>query len=98
MSASRVHVRKVELHEEVFFLVHAGFGEDFSGRSRDETLSPEFYASATVGFFEADAVGDADVATVGDSVAALDEFPRAVLFLAVFFLLAGMPADRCRIK
>ena len=62
----------------------AGFGENFAGGAGDKALAPEFDAVAADEFFVADAIGDGDVAAVGDGVAALDGFPGGVLALAVF--------------
>src|ERR1043166_3600015 len=94
------HLIQVQRHDERFFLVGAGFGENLTRRSSDETLTPEFDAIAAnaIKNFMADAVRNANVATVRNRVAALNRFPGAVLERAVFFLLAGMPADGCWIK
>ena len=68
---------------------------DLPVRARDEALAPELDAvlahRLAVGaedLLQADAVRGADVAAVGDGVAALDQFPRLVLGLAVLCLLA----------
>src|SRR5262245_30327339 len=45
-----------------------------------------------------DPVGDRDINSVGDGVRALDRLPRRMLALAVFGLLARVPADGGRIK
>ena len=84
MGAGDVHFGEVNGDDEDFLLIDAGFGEDLAGGAGDEALAPEFEAVAADGFFQADAVGDGDVAAVGDGVAALDEFPGAVLVDAVF--------------
>ena len=95
MRACGVHVGEVNGRDENFFLVRAGLGNDFAGGAGHKTLTPEFQAVAAHAFddFVADAVHGGDVAAVRDGVTALDGFPRAVLFDAVFFLLARMPAD-----
>jgi hypothetical protein len=92
VGAGLVHFAEVEFDDEEFFVFRASFGEDFAGGAGDEALAPEFDAVAGE-FFVADAVGNGDVAAVGDGVAALDGFPGTVLALAVFFFLGGMPAD-----
>src|SRR5271156_3127513 len=98
--ARHVHFGEVNGHDQNLFLVRRGFGEDFAGRSGDETLSPEFktVAAHAGNFFVADAVRHGDETAVGDGVTALDGFPRVVLAFAVFFFLARMPADGGWIK
>src|SRR5258708_40101088 len=100
MRAGGVHVVQIQRDDEIFLLIDTRFGKNFSRRSRDKTLPPEFNALAAdiVKDFVADTVGHADVATVGDGVAALYCLPRIVLERAVFLFLAGMPADGRGIK
>ena len=69
--AGHVHFREVNWDEQVLFAVHAGFREDLPAGAGDEALAPELNAVAADGAFEADAVGDRDVAAVGDGMAAL---------------------------
>src|SRR5688572_5090583 len=96
--ARDVDFAEIERHEEVLFFLHAGLGDDLPGRARDETLPPELDAVTAGGTFQTDAVCDRYVTAVRDAVTALDQFPRAVLVLAVFLLLARVPADGGRIK
>ena len=44
--ARHVHFGEVNGHDQNFFLVRRGFGEDFAGGSGHETLAPEFNAVA----------------------------------------------------
>jgi len=92
VGAGLVDFAEVEFDDEGFFLCDAGFGEDFTGGAGDEALTPEFDAVAD-DFFVADAIGNSDVAAVGNGVAALDGFPGGMLSLAMFFFFRRMPAD-----
>ena len=83
-----------------FFLVDRSLGDDLPVGRGDEGLAPELdavfadgFAVGLEDFFDADAVGGADVAAVGDRVAALDQFPAFVLGVAVLGFFRGMPAD-----
>src|SRR5436853_772257 len=98
VGAGDIHFAQVNRHNEVLLFPCAGFGEDFAGGARDEALSPEFNAIAIHRFFQTDAIGYRDITAVGDGVRALDRFPLAVLYLAVFFFLTRMPADGGRVK
>ncbi len=93
VGAGDVHLGEVHGDDEDFLLFDAGLGEKLAGGAGDEALAPELDAVAASGFFQADAIGDGDEAAVGDGVAALDEFPGAVLVGAVFGLF---PADASR--
>src|SRR5439155_16868872 len=85
-------------HEEVLFIVHAGFGEDLAGSPGDETLAPELDTVAASRTFEAHAVDHRDVAAVGDRVTSLNQFPGALLVRSVFLLFLRVPADGGGIK
>ncbi len=91
MCARHIHFREVNWHNQNFFLVRRGFGEDFAGSSGDETLAPEFKAVAahTGNFFVTDPIRHGDEAAVGDGVRALNCFPRVVLAFAIFFFSLG---------
>src|SRR5262249_16235491 len=91
MGSGLVDFAEVEFDKEGFFIFGAGFGQDFAGGAGNKALAPELDAIAR-DFFVTDAIGDSDVTTVGDGVAALDGFPRAVLFLVLGFF-GGVPAD-----
>ena len=100
MRARGVHFGEVNGHDQNLLLVRGRFRKNFAGRASDETLAPEFQAVAAHAFddFVADAVDRCDEAAVGDGVRTLDGFQCAVLAFAVFFFLAGMPADGGRVK
>src|SRR5260370_7571190 len=91
MRAGNVHFAQINRHDERLLLGGAGSGEDFSGSAGDEALSPEFQPLAAGRFFPANAIGRGHVAAVGHGVAALDEFPAAVLVRPVTGLLPGVP-------
>src|SRR5205814_1382519 len=71
VGAGDVHFAQIHRDNEVFLFVGAGFGEDFARGARDKALSPELDAVAARGAFETDAIGDGDIAAVGNGVAAL---------------------------
>src|ERR1700722_11851628 len=93
VGAGDIHLGEVHWDDEDFLLFDAGPAKNLAGGAGNKALPPEFEAVAADGFFQANAVGDGDVAAVGDGVAALDEFPGGMLVLAVFGLLLRMPAD-----
>src|SRR5437660_1741422 len=97
MSARHVHLRHIELHNQNLFLIGAGFCQDFSRRSSDKTLTPEFDAIARQ-LLTTNPVRHDDVASVGYCVSALNGFPRGMLLVPVCGLFRWMPADRGRIK
>ena len=81
--------------------VDAGLRDDLSRRVGDEALPPELNAALRISVrrrLVPDAVGDRDVNAVGDGVRALHRLPGRMLALAVFGLLARVPADRGRIE
>ena len=82
------------------FAVGAGLGENFPGRSRHKTLSPELDALAAHALedFVAHTIGHAHITTIRDGMAPLDRFPRIMLERAVFLLLARMPANGRGVK
>jgi hypothetical protein len=86
-----VDFAEVEFDDEGFFVFGTGFGEHLARSAGDEALAPELDAVAGY-FFVPDAVGNSDVASVRDGVAALDGFPGVVLFV-VLGLFGGMPTD-----
>ena len=95
--ARRVHLAKINGHNQNFLLGRAGLGENFTGRAGDKTLPPKFNALARE-FFMADAIDSGDVTAIGNGMAALDGFPRVVLVHAVFLFFSRMPADGRRVK
>src|SRR5436309_3004507 len=92
MSARDIHFGEVHGHDENFFFFGAGFGEDFARSSGNETLAPEFDAVAREAFI-ANAIGDSDIAAIGNGMRALDGFPGGVLAFALRIFFVGMPAD-----
>ena|SRR6516164_10043053 len=93
MCARRIHLRQVDSRDQDLLLVRRGSRDDFSRSPGDKALAPKLDAVAGE-LFMADAVGDGQVTAVGDSVAALDCFPRIMLASAVFGFFGRMPADR----
>src|SRR5438128_1357033 len=96
--AGDVHLGEINGHDEIFLFVFAGFGQDFARGAGHEALAPEFDPLAAGGPFEADAIGDGDIAAVGHRVAALNQFPGVVLVRTLLFFLPRMPADGRRIQ
>src|SRR6266487_1529942 len=96
--ARGIELSEVNRHDENLFPVRAGLGEDFAGGTGNETLSPKLDARASRGTLVADAIGDSDVAAIGQGVAALDELPRLVLVGAVCRFFTRMPADGGRVE
>ena len=82
LGSGLVDFAEVEFDKEGFFIFGAGLGEEFSRSTGDEALAPELDAVAGQ-FLLTDAIGDRDVAAVGDGVAALNGFPRGVLLLVL---------------
>src|ERR1700730_14995288 len=87
-------LRGVALDDEDFFLVVGSFGGDLAERIGDEGVAPEFEAGVAIGgfAFEADAVHNGDVDSVGDGVRPLDGSPGVELRGAKFRFLVRMPA------
>ena len=79
---------QVDVGIEDGFFGDGSLGNDLPVEVRDESLSPEFAVA-----FGSDAVDGADIASVGDGVAALDGFPGAVLCFAEQGFFFGEPAD-----
>src|SRR5688572_8450239 len=99
--AAEFDLCQVAIDDHHGFLVDRGALHDLSVRRGDERLAPEHDAVLVDGLspgvlddLVADAVRHADVAAVGNGVAALDRLPRVVLRIAVLLALRGMPADR----
>src|SRR5882672_7584258 len=90
---------QVDVAHEDFFAVVRGFGQDAAKGIAEEGCAPEFESlaggglAADVAGFEADAIHDCYVDTVGDSVGALNGPPGIVLGYAELGFLGGMPAD-----
>ena len=98
MGARDIDFAEINIDEQNFFFVRAGFGQDLAGGAGDETLPPEFNARAAGGFLQADSIGHRDVTAVSHCVTALNDLPRAVLKGAVFHFFFGMPTDGGGIK
>src|SRR5262245_18252645 len=101
--ATGVDLREVDLLDEHGFVIDRPAYDDAAVGRRDEALSPELDPGRRLALtgrvgLEADAVHRDDEAAVRDRVAALHGLPGAVLALAVFRLLVGMPADRGRVN
>src|SRR6185503_12265202 len=84
--ARDIHFGQVNRLEQALLFAHAGFGEDLAGGSGDKALTPELYPITPRGPLETNAVRHRDVATIGNRVAALNQFPRFVLVGSVTFL------------
>src|SRR5471030_1292172 len=91
--ARDVDSREVDGHEEDFLLLRSRLRDDPAARARHKALAPEFEAVAADRLFEADPVDRGYIAAVGHRVAALDDFPRALLVGPVRCLLLRVPAD-----
>ena len=94
--AAELDLRQVAVHDQDLFLVHRRALRRSGRRARRRTTGPRTRCRPCSpacpwrrGSLVADAVRRADVAAVGDGVAALDQFPRVVLRLAVLLLLRG---------
>ena len=98
MGAGDIDFGQIHRHDEYFFPVHAGFGKNLTGGTRHEALAPELQTLSSNRLLQPNTVGDRDITAVGDSMAALDQVPGAVLVGAVLLFLLGMPADRRRIE
>ena len=100
MRAAELDLVQIARDDEHFLFVCRGLGGDLAVGLGDEALAPEFDAVLADGsaggvedFFDADAVGRACVAPIGDGMGALDEFPAFVLCGAELGFFARMPAD-----
>ena len=89
--------RGIALDDQNLFLVHGSLRDHLPERIGDERRAPEFQPVLRRAFV-ADAIHRRDVNSVGDRMRALNGPPRVELRRAVLLLLAGMPADRGRIK
>ena len=101
MRAAEFDLREIAVDDHHRFLVDRRALHDLAVRRGDERLAPEHDAvlvdRLALGVLDdlvADAVRHADVAAVGDRVAALDRLPRIVLRFAVLLALGRVPADR----
>lgn len=70
MSSRLIDGVEVDGNDQVFLFLHSGLGKDLAAGSCDETLSPEFDAVATVGFFKSHSVDCNDVTTIRNRVGA----------------------------
>ena len=93
-----VNAAPIDVGHHNFFPVDRTLRDDFAVRPANKALSPKFNAIAAGRRFMADAVGDCDIATIGDRVTALDGFPCGMLRRAELLLFRRMPADCRRIK
>src|SRR5262245_37562623 len=89
-----IHLAEIDRDDKILGVVQAGPAQDLAACSGYKALSPEFNPIAIVRPFQTNAVGDRDVAAVGDGMRALDDFPGAMLVGAVLGLFLWMPADR----
>src|SRR5207244_1085531 len=93
-----VDVFPIDIPQHNLLSIHRSFGKNLAVRARDKTLSPEFNPLATDWLLVTDAIGDGDIAAVGNSMATLDRFPGRMLRVAEFLFLARVPTDCRRIK
>src|ERR1700676_2088675 len=95
VAASVFAFRWVAFHDENFFFVIGGLGDDLAEGIGDEGMAPEFETRvALFGLaFEADAIDDGGGDAVSDSVRALNGFPGVELGGAELRFFARMPAD-----
>ena len=89
---------KIDLDHQNLLFVHGRAGNDFSGRIRNEALTPKFQARPAIRCLMADSVRRSDIATIRNRMSTLNGFPRGVLAFAIFLLLGGMPTDRRRVE
>src|SRR5205823_4910484 len=82
MRSAELDLLQIARHDENFFLVDARALDHLSVRLGHEALSPEFDAVFAHGFsvgaedvFNANAIRRADVTTIRDGVASLDQLP-----------------------
>ena len=90
----------ITLDNQNLLFVVGSFGNDSSKWICDERVSPKFQTRVTVGglAFEADAVDDGDVNTIGDGVSTLNRAPGVELSSAEFRFFVRVPADAGGIK
>ena len=90
-----VDFSQIDGHDQNFFLIDGGPGENFAGGAGHKTLPPEFESgTADAGNnLMADPIHGRNETAVGHGMGTLNGFPGAVLPFAVFLFLTGMPAD-----
>src|SRR5262249_38702168 len=93
-----VHPGPVDFANYDFLPIDRTFGDDLAVRAANEALPPKFASIAARRRFVANAICRRNIATVRNRVTTLNRFPRTVLCLSEFLLLARMPTDRRRIK
>ena len=98
MGAGDIDFAKVNRDDENLLFIDAGFGKDLPGGAGNEALTPKFQAVTADWLFEADAIGDGDIAAVRHRVAALNQFPRAVLVGSILGFFFRVPADGGRVE
>src|SRR5215204_5015823 len=97
MRAGLIYFSQVERDHQRFLFADAGFGENLTGSSSDETLSPKLDSIASQNF-GSDAIRHSHITAIGDGVSPLNGFPGRVLTLAMLGFFPRVPSNGGWIK